>query len=235
MTSPLTVAVLADRGTRHGFGVRGSAEPLGLRRPKQIHGIDVVRASECGATLQPEADAVVSSEAGVPVGVITADCVPLLLATGSGAVVAAVHAGWRGLAAGVVEAGIDALRHEAAASGDDSTATGSRIVAAIGPHIGACCYEVDEPVLEALENRFPYDIQGSLTPSRNSGRALLDLATLVRAELARLDVDPSLVGDVPRSCTRCDALRFHSYRRDGPRAGRLVHFISARQGISGCS
>ena len=228
MTRPLTVEVLEARGIRHGFGVRGSAEPAGLRRPKQVHGIDVVVASDCAATLWPEADAVVSSEAGVPVGVVTADCVPLLLSTDSGAAVGAVHAGWRGLAAGVVEAGINALRHEAAAPGDGVATPGSSIAAAIGPHIGACCYEVDEPVLEALEIRFPFELHRSLSPSQNPGRVRLNLAALVRAELARMDVGPSQVAEVSQSCTHCDALRFHSYRRDGPRAGRMVHFISAR-------
>lgn len=221
MTLPLRVAVLSRRGIRHGFGVRGSAPPPGLRRPKQVHGIAVVSASECLESPLPEADAVVSGEAGVAVGVITADCVPLLLATDSGANVAAIHAGWRGLARGVVEAGIDALRHSAAASD-------RHIAVAIGPHIGACCYEVDEPVLEALEGRFPLELPQSLTPTKTHGRALLDLASLVRGELEQLGVDPSQVGELPRSCTRCDALRFHSHRRDGARAGRLVHFVCAR-------
>ena len=219
MTRPLAVAVLSQRGIRHGFGLRGSPEPPGLRRPKQVHGIGVAMASECAGAQLPEADAVVSSEAGVPVGVITADCVPLLIATDSGAAVAALHAGWRGLAMGVVEAGIDALRHASAEN---------HLAVAVGPHIGAWCYEVDEPVLEALERRFPSELPQSLTPSEKPGRARLSLASLVRAELARLDVDPSRVGEVARSCTRCDALRFHSYRRDGARAGRLVHFICAR-------
>ncbi len=225
---PLEVEILSSRGTRHGFGVRGSPEPPGLRRPKQVHGVEVALASECTSTPPPEADVVVSSEAGVPVGVITADCVPLLLATDSGAAVAAVHVGWRGLAAGVVEAGIDALRHAAAGSGAEATARENRIVAAIGPHIGARCYEVDEPVLEALESRFPYALQRSLTPSVKPGRAFLDLSALVRAELARLGVGSSNVGEVSQSCTHCDAPRFHSFRRDGPRSGRLVHFILAR-------
>jgi YfiH family protein len=221
VTGSISVAMLARRGVRHGFGVRDSREPPGLLRPKQVHGNAVVTASQCLTAPLPEADAVVSWEADVPVGVITADCVPVLLATDSGAAVAAVHAGWRGLAAGVIEAGIDALRHRLGAPNE-------RILAAIGPHIGACCYEVDEPVLESLENRFPDELQVSLAPSKTPGRALLSLSTLVRAELARLGVGPSEVEETERSCTHCDALRFHSYRRDGARAGRLVHFICAR-------
>jgi len=219
--SSLTVPLLASRGIRHGFGLRDSGEPPGLLRPKQVHGIEVAAASDFERTPHPEADAVVSREVGVPVGVVTADCVPLLLATHSGAAVAAVHAGWRGLAKGVVEAGIDALRHGA-------EMRECEIVAAIGPHIGACCYEVDEPVLEALESRFPDELRGHLAPSKDPGHAYLSLSRLVRAELTRLGVGPDQVAEVPRSCTRCDALRFHSYRREGLRAGRLVHFVCAR-------
>jgi len=150
----------------------------------------------------------------------------VLMADPDNRVIAAVHAGWRGLAKGVVEAGIDALRHAATRAADRGC--DGQILAAIGPHIGACCYEVDEPVLEALESRFPYELRESLTPSKEAGRAYLSLSRLLRAELARLGVGPDQVEEVPRSCTQCDALRFHSYRRDGPRAGRLVHFVCAR-------
>jgi YfiH family protein len=226
VTNALSVAILSSRGIRHGFGVRGSPEPPGLLRPKQVHGIEVVAATECRSTPLPEADAVVSDGAAAPVGVITADCVPVLLATDSGAAVAAVHAGWRGLAKGVIEAGIDALRHQLAV-------TREPILAAIGPHIGACCYEVDEPVLEALEIRFPDELQASLAPSKTPGRAFLNLSRLVRAELVRLEIDPQWVDEIERGCTHCDALRFHSYRRDGLRAGRMVHFIHAREAREG--
>ncbi len=205
--------------------MRDNLEPPGLLRPKQVHGIEVATPSDFDQTPLPEADVVVSGEAGVAVGVVTADCVPVLLATHSGSAVAAVHVGWRGLAKGVVEAGIDALRHAALRRGETRD---SPIVAAIGPHIGACCYEVDEPVLKALESRFPYEVRRSLTPSKEPGRAYLSLSRLVCAELARLGVGPDQVEEVPRSCTHCDALRFHSYRRDGPRSGRLVHFVCAR-------
>jgi YfiH family protein len=218
--NPLRHPLLDAVGVEHGFGLRGTQPPAGLRRPQQVHGRGVTQAARCTGARAPEADAVVSALAGVPVGVVTADCVPLLVATRSGAVVAAIHAGWRGLAQGVVAAAIEALRAEAGAS--------ARLVAAIGPHIGACCYEVDEPVLAALARPFGAGLDAALRPAR-PGHAWLDLGGLARRALLDAGLEADAVGDLPRACTRCDPARFHSYRREGAAAGRLHHFIAARR------
>ncbi|MEE9608598.1 MAG: polyphenol oxidase family protein [Myxococcota bacterium] len=217
--APLAHPLLTGRRVAHGFGLRGSAAPPGIRRPRQVHGAGVVDADQCGGPEPPAADAVVCAAAGVPVGILTADCVPILLASSRGSAVAAIHAGWRGLARGVVAAGVDALRGAALDEPE--------LVAAIGPHIGPCCYEVDDPVLDALSPRFARDLEGALRPAR-AGHALLDLGALVRLALVTAGLAASAVGALPDACTRCDRERFHSYRRDGPRAGRLVHFIAAR-------
>jgi YfiH family protein len=205
-------------GVEHGFGVRGLAPPPGLRLPRQVHGARVVTAEALAGAAALEADAVVSALAGVAVGVATADCVPILVATRSGAAVAAIHAGWRGLAAGVIAAAIDALR----ALAQDA----EPLVAAIGPHIGTCCYEVDEPVLEALAPAFGAQLDAALRPAR-CGHAWLDLGGLARAALERAGLAGGSIGVIPGACTRCDARRFHSYRRDGAAAGRLQHFVAA--------
>jgi purine-nucleoside/S-methyl-5'-thioadenosine phosphorylase / adenosine deaminase len=209
--------LLAGCGVAHGFGLRDSPEPAGLLRPRQVHGAQVARAEACRADPPPRADAVVSRVPGVPVGVVTADCVPVLLAAEDGRAVAAVHAGWRGLALGVVSAGFDALRQEV---------DGGAIVGVIGPHIGPCCYEVDGPVLDALAQRFGADLDAALHPAR-PGHARLDLAALVRRDLERAGLAPARVGALRDCCTRCAPQRFHSYRRDGAHAGRLVHFVAA--------
>jgi len=206
-------------GVEHGFGVRGLAPPPGLRRPQQVHGAGVAQAAGCVGAAAPRADAVVSVLPGVPVGVVTADCVPILVATDAGTAVAAIHAGWRGLACGVVAAAIEALRAESGGA--------VRLVAAIGPHIGACCYEVDEPVLAALAPRFGAALDAALRPAR-PGHAWLDLGRLAHAALLHAGLSPSALGRVPRACTRCDPVRFHSFRREGASAGRLHHFIAAR-------
>ena len=211
-------SLLEARGVAHGFGVRDCAPPARLLRPRQVHGRAIATAADCRRTPPPAADGVVSTEPGVAIGVVTADCVPVLLASEGGEAVAAIHAGWRGLAAGVVAGGVDALRRSAGSA---------RIVAAIGPHIGACCYEVDAPVLDALTQTFGA-IDDALRPSRG-GHALLDLGALVATALAHRGVARADIGRLPDACTRCHPLRFHSYRRDGPRAGRLVHFIAAAQ------
>jgi YfiH family protein len=165
----------------------------------------------------PEADAVVARAGDAPIGVVTADCLPVLAACEGGSAVAAIHAGWRGLAAGVIEAGIDALRR---------VRPSAPVSAVIGPHIGACCYEIDAPVLDALRH-FDAELDAAVTPTR-PGHHRLALGALARAALIRAGVSPDRIGALERACTSCDAERFHSYRRDGARAGRLVHWIEPR-------
>jgi YfiH family protein len=205
-------AVLERRGIAHGFGLRASPA-LTLRRPRQVHGARVVWATAEGEL--GEADAVLTRTPGLRVGVLTADCVPILVAAGG--VAGAIHAGWRGLAAGVVEG---ALAELARASG------GAAPSAAIGPCIGGCCSEVDAPVLDPLRARYGALLEAATAPSR-PGHARLDLAALAQLALARLGVTPAAIGTDARLCTRCDAARFHSFRRDGASAGRLAHWIEA--------
>ena len=213
--APLRHELLRRAGVEHGFGVRSTPAPAGVRRPRQVHGVRIVTAADCAGTTPPDADGVVSVVYGVPVGVVTADCLPVLLAAENGSAVAAVHAGWRGLAGGVIEAGVDALRH--------ATGNGIRIVGVVGPHIGSCCYEVDAPVLDALDARYSGALSGATRETR-PGHALLDLGELARGALGACGIE---AGAFPGTCTRCDAELFHSYRRDGPRAGRLLHHIAA--------
>ena len=218
--------LLSGRGVRHGFGVRGSAAPAGCLRPRQVHGATAVMAEACRPPgPAPEADAVIATTRGVVVGVVTADCVPILLATEQGEGVAAVHAGWRGLACGVVGAGVLEL---ARASG----ATPAGIAAAIGPHIGHCCYEVDAPVLDAIAARLGPAALAHATPVRPD-HWLLDLGALATLALVRAGVPPPAIGNAAACCTACDPERFHSHRRDGPAAGRLVHFVEVPRPFRG--
>jgi YfiH family protein len=205
-------------GVEHGFGLRDAVEPIGLLRPKQVHGREVVSAAACRVEPAPSADAVVSHEPGVKIGVATADCVPILCASASGEWVAAIHAGWRGLAQGVVASSLDALRRLDA----DAVWT-----AAIGPHIGVCCYEVDEPVLDALRHELGDAVDRSSVATR-PGHRRVDLGALTAHALEASGVTHTRIGRLPSCCTRCDAQRFHSYRRDGAHAGRLLHHIAAR-------
>jgi YfiH family protein len=216
---PLRHALLSKLGVDHGFGLRGSAELADLRRPRQVHGVAVATAEQCaGQGPAPEADAVVSAAVGVRIAVVTADCLPILLAGDRGRAVAAIHAGWRGLAGGVIAAGLAALRERLGRS--------EGITAVIGPHIGKCCYEVDEPVLGALALRFSEVLPRASTQTR-PGHAQLALGLIAREALRAAGVEDERIGFLEGACTACDAERFYSYRRDGPETGRLVHFISA--------
>ncbi len=223
MAAAIEHPLLARCGVAHGFGVRGVSGPPEALRPRQVHGKIVAEPRESGVLEPEEADAVVSAQPGLPVAVVTADCVPILACSRDGSAVAAIHAGWRGLAEGVVEAGILALRSRAR-PGDD-------LVAVVGPHIGVCCYEVDAPVLSALGARFGVVLESAVRPTR-PGHARLDLGRLVQVALRESGVEEAACASLEDVCTRCDAVRFHSYRRDGNHSGRLVHFVAACSPVS---
>jgi YfiH family protein len=225
MTAPLTHPLLTRLGVEHGFGVRGFVEPPGIRRPKQVHGREVADAASiatevgtgAGDASGPlEADAIVSEEVGVAIAIVTADCVPILMADRRAGLVAAVHAGWRGLVRGVIGSSISRLVEMGAAP--------NRLTAVVGPYIGACCYEVDEPVLSAFSGRFASLMESAARPTR-AGHARLDLGAFARADLVSGGLSNSSIGAFASACTYCDRERFHSYRRDGASAGRMLHFV----------
>ena len=208
--------LLSAAGVAHGFGTRRAAETDGPARPRQVHGAAVARLGPGGELDREQADAVLSDRPGFGVAIVTADCVPILAALGSGRAVVAIHAGWRGLAAGVVGAGIAALR----AQGQ----SGERVVAAVGPRIGRCCYEVDAPVMDPLRARFGSGVDAASEASR-AGHWWLDLGQLVATDLGRSGVAAADLGVLDGVCTACGKERFESFRRDGAAAGRLLHYI----------
>lgn len=204
--------VLEAVGVTHGFGVCGSYPPESTRFPRQVHGVGVVAGESLLGPI--DADAITSSTPGLAVGIVTADCVPILVAGVDGTCVAAIHAGWRGLAAGVIEVGLAALAQGA-----------NRLAAAVGPAARGCCYEVDEPVVAALRARYADLLEPVLRPGR-PGRYQLDLPALAARALVRAGLPADRIGAVHGLCTICTpGPRFESFRRDGPAAGRLRHFI----------
>ena len=223
--SPLRHPLLEQAGVSHGFGVRGSVAPPGASRPIQVHGNRVILAEGANETGKLEADAIVSLDAALPVAIVTADCVPILACGSRGEAVVAIHAGWRGLASGVIEAGIAMLR--------DNLPTKSAVTAVLGPHIGACCYEVDEPVLAVLRIRYgAAPLLRACLPTE-PGHARISLADLADRALWLSGVEAECRGVVQSPCTCCGIERFHSYRRDGDRSGRLVHYIAPAQAAEG--
>lgn len=156
---------------------------------RQVHGSRVVTVDGPGDRTGEEADAAVTTVAGARLVVLTADCAPVVMAAAEG-VIAAVHAGWRGLREGVVEAAATRMRELGA----------SRIEAALGPCIHAECYEFAD-----VAGWFDEGVRATTS----SGRPALDLPAFVRAALQRADVE--LVHD-EEVCTACAADRHYSHR-----------------------
>ena len=213
---PLCDPVLVALGVDHGFGQRGTQPPENTVFSVQVHGIDVFQARSRQSRDQPRADVVLSTTPGFSIGIVTADCIPILVAAADGSAVAAIHAGWRGLALGVIEAGLRAMA---------VAAKGAGLVAAVGPAGRGCCYEVDDPVRAALAENYSEGLEEALVPGRPD-HFQLDLPRLATWILIRNGVDCHQIGVQHRVCTICDPDRFESYRRDGVVAGRLRHFIT---------
>ena len=179
------------------------AEPIWL---KQVHGNNVIDAT-CVHGI-PEADASFSHNSGVVCAVMTADCLPILLCDKGGSVVAAVHAGWRGLADGVIEA---TLLHMGVSA--------SKLMAWLGPAIGPSVFEVGEEVRERFVSADQNAVE-AFKPSRQ-GHWLADLYQLARQRLVEFGVRDVYGG---HWCTYSDKARFYSYRRDGV-TGRMASLI----------
>ncbi|MBM4362697.1 MAG: peptidoglycan editing factor PgeF [Deltaproteobacteria bacterium] len=170
--------------------------------------------------LHREGDALVSAAEGQAVGVRSADCLPVLFADPRSGRVAAAHAGWRGLVAGVLGATVDSL-----------VALGARpaeLVAAIGPHIGAAAFEVSEEVAAQLVSASPDPEVVARAPG---GRPHVALGRVARAQLLSAGLAPAHVESV-EGCTRSEPHRFFSFRRDGRVSGRHLSAIVPRPGGS---
>jgi hypothetical protein len=158
---------------------------------------------EAGAGSVGDGDALVVRDAGIAAVVTTADCVPVVVVGERGGAV--IHAGWRGIVAGVVGRALERL--------------GERVAAAwIGPAIGPCCYEVGPEVAEAV---VAASHAGALVVGRGE-RPFLDLRAAVAAQLEAGGVESTTVVDL---CTRCHPELLASYRRDGERAGRNLALL----------
>ncbi|MEQ1886971.1 MAG: polyphenol oxidase family protein [Bryobacteraceae bacterium] len=184
----------------HGFGTRrADLTQNAMASLKQIHSSITLHAAAAGCI--GEGDALVSSESGVTVSVRTADCYPILLVDTRSRVVAAVHSGWRGTAARIVHAALEKMN-----------ASPEHTFAAIGPGIGACCYEVGEEV-------------GRQFGLNGAGR--VDLAEANKRLLRAAGVPEANI-EILGGCTFCDEDRYYSFRREKEEAGRMISFIGLR-------
>jgi len=185
----------------------------------QVHGTHAVRLRGDEAREQVlfvEGDATFSTVSGVACGVRSADCGTLLIGDRASGAALAIHAGWRGTEIGVVEAAVATFREALGTDGD--------LIAAIGPHIEVCCFEVGDDVAKRLADSSP---AGETVVDRTREKPHVDLRKILEAKLIRLKFRPEAIDHV-RGCTVCDEERFFSYRRDGKASGRLLSAIVAR-------
>ena len=189
-----------------------AATGLAFARVRQVHGARTVLASAPSAPGE-EADAVISATPGLAACVSVADCVPLLLADPATGAVAAVHAGWRGTVERAASAGVSALAARGARPGD--------LLAAVGPSIGPCCYEVSSD----LADRFRTEIGPETV--REGARPRIDLWRANLLHLLAAGLRPERIEILGR-CTACEAPLFFSHRRDAGRTGRQAAFIAPR-------
>jgi YfiH family protein len=180
------------------------SKPLWL---KQVHGVAVVNAAALGS-VEPEADGAFAAQSGTVCAVLTADCLPVLLCNQAGTKVAALHAGWRGLANGVIEAGVKAMG-----------VPGHDLLAWLGPAIGPAKFEVGPEVRASF---VLHDAQASQAfRAEHAGKYLADIYLLARLRLQHLGVAAVYGGGF---CTMTDSARFYSYRRNGA-TGRMASLI----------
>ena len=234
----ITVPAFASArdGVQHFFGTRSHAGSLALNvgvparqsgvqgrswllSVKQVHGTDALvvdRPLTDSDRFTGGWDALVTDQPGVTVAVRTADCVPVLVYDSGRRVVAAIHAGWRGAVAGVVPKTITLMATRFGSMRSDLRVT-------IGPSAGACCYEVDDPVLDQLRMGLP-EWEFAVRDYREH-KARLDLKALIRRQVEAEGVPLPSVSSV-NLCTICHEQLFYSYRREGRVNGTMVSGIT---------
>jgi len=223
---------------QNGLGARSSgirsagdwdlvAEALGIQADRlvtvnQVHGENIVLVNELNhaSVCMAEADALITNAPELAIGVETADCVPVLLFDPATPAVAAVHAGWRSTVKKIVQKAVVLMRYE---FGSDP----AKMLATIGPAIGAECYEVDEPVMEQVREAFPF--WRDIVSPRCNDRWGLDLVKLNRIELAQAGLAGSRIHSLGM-CTSCRRDIFYSFRAEG-RTGRMLSVTMIRRDI----
>ena len=251
---PLLVSPIVPAGFRHGFTTRagGVSEPpfaslnLGWKwgdasdrvaenhrrllavagatamfRVVQVHGVRILRvraADDPAFVAGQEADGLASSELGLGLSVHVADCTPILMACPETGACAALHAGWRGTVAGMAAAGVRNMVAQFGCRPRD-------LCVAMGPCIGACCFEVGPEVATAFRAAMPSAGENGVILSPAGKKDRIDLRRFQRVQLEAAGVPPESI-DASTDCTFCDPrVRFFSFRRAGRATGQLVGFI----------
>jgi len=185
----------------------------------QVHGTDLLVIDapnpDLAHFLKIECDAIVTNQPGIMLGILTADCYPVLMHDPVQKVVAAVHVGWRGAASGILGKTVAALRTNFNVLPGD-------LKIAVGPGIGAHSYEVDRPVRDAFrKGGLPWQ---ECTTEVKLGKWQLDLREACRLQLEAVGILPRQV-ELAAQCTCCHKELFYSYRRDAGKTGRQAGFV----------
>lgn len=188
---------------------------------RQVHGIEVRAASSgdrhtVGEKVPYNADGLVTAERGLPLMIFIADCVPVLMEDCGAGVIAAVHCGWKSSVADILRVAVEKM----CAMG----ANVQNIRAAIGESIGACCFETDDDVPQAVERYLGGDTEGLILP-REDGKYLVDLRGANRRRLISLGLKPENI-DVSTECTVCSSEKYWSHRAtNGVRGAQTATII----------
>jgi len=206
-------------GNRSTFTRAFGLESRQLLTVSQVHGTDLLVIDapnpDLSHFLKVECDAVITDQPGIMLGILTADCYPVLMYAPLRRVVAAVHVGWRGAAAGILGKTLGVLRSSFKVFPDE-------LKIAIGPGIGAHNYEVDRPVRDAFrQGGLPWQ---QCTTEVQLGKWQLDLRLACRLQLEGAGIDSRQI-ESAEECTCCHKELFYSYRRDAGRTGRQMGFI----------
>lgn len=189
----------------------------------QTHGTDILIVDSPNADvahfLKIECDGIITNQRGIMIGIGVADCAPVLLVDPVKRIVAALHAGWKGTAYGIARKGVAAMIGNFGSKQSD-------IVAAIGPAIGPCCYEVDEPVRSAFAAS-EAEVWRQTSRETASGTWKLDVPSAVKLQLIDSGLLPGNV-ETSQYCVCCTQELFFSYRRDKGETGRHLGFIMLR-------
>ena len=218
-----TLNVSAKRGDRpehvqenlRRIAAAGGFAPANLRRVKQIHTAEVLRASELRGGEEADALWTCIDDGPIVVSVTTADCVPILLVDKSARYAAAIHSGWRGTVANISGACVRVLA--------EAGCEPSSLSAAIGPCIHQSAFEVGDEVAEAFPDRF--------VAREGYAKPHVDLTRMVREQLVAAGLKPEQVQSVG-ACTHDNPETFFSYRRDGVTTGQALSFIGFVESVA---
>ena len=184
---------------------------------QQVHGSNPAIVFQAGEA--PEADSLITSTPGMVLCVLTADCLPIFVCNRAGDEAAIIHAGWRGMSAGIIENTLTTMQSEP-----------KDLLIWLGPAIQSCHYETGKDVREAFLDRAndtheQKQLDSAFTPLEKQGKYHADLTKIARTKLFRLGATTISGGT---HCTHCDPTRFYSHRRDGP-CGRMANLICIKQ------